>query len=346
MRGWGFSKTAAKMALFSAITLVLTMVLAMTVANSTSQNTVSYTAEFADASGLGEGDDVRVNGVKVGKVTALDLSEKAKAQVSFEVAAARKLGKDASATVKYRNIAGQRYLALEAVVHDPNAVLAPEAVIPAERTHPALDLTELFNGFKPLFQALSPEDVNKLSFEIIQVLQGQGGTMEGLLERTASLTSTIAKKDEVIGQVIDNLNHVMGTVNARGPQLSELLDSLQQLVTGLAEQRKPVGEAVTALDELTNTTGDLVQEARPPLQRDITALNDLAGVLDKGIPKLEHDLQTLPHRLNSLTRTVSYGSWFNFYLCQIQGNIGSRELQMNVPLNPIPPAEVSERCKV
>src|SRR5207248_8303757 len=109
-----------------------------------------------------------------------------------------------------------------------DSTLQPGATIPLARTKPALDLTELFNGFKPLFQALSPDDVNKLSFEIIQVFLGEGGTINSLLASTASLTQTIASKDQVIGQVIDNLNTVLNTVNAHGAELSNLVVTLQQ----------------------------------------------------------------------------------------------------------------------
>lgn len=336
---------AIKMGIFAAITLLLTGVLAMTVANTTAANVSSYNAEFADASGLAVGNDVRINGVKVGKVTNLDLTGNSQALVRFEVDASRKLGRNTSAVVKFRNIAGQRYLALDAAVRNPSDVMAPETTIPVNRTRPALNLTELFNGFKPLFQALSPDDVNKLSFEIIQVFQGEGSTVESLLAHTASLTSTIAKKDEVIGKVIDNLTHVMGTVSQHGPQLSQLIDSLQRTVSGLAEQRKPIGEAVTSLDSLTNSTAGFLEQARPPLKQDVAQLNTLAGTLDGATPQIEDDLRTLPDRLNSLSRTASYGSWFNYYLCQASGNFGIGSLNVKMPLNPINPADMPARCK-
>ena len=60
------------------------------------------------------------------------------------------------------------------------AVVAP---IGLDRTTPALDLTMLFNGFQPLFSALDPKQINALSYEIIQIFQGQGGTV-GDLSRT------------------------------------------------------------------------------------------------------------------------------------------------------------------
>ncbi|MGP4019605.1 MCE family protein [Saccharopolyspora sp. 5N708] len=334
-----------KLLLFAAVTITLTSVLAMTIAASTASSTESYRARFADASGLDVGDDVRMAGVKVGRVTELEVVDGRYALVHFDIDAQRRLPRDASATVKYRNLAGQRYLALDAPLRDPVDLLPPDGEIPLERTHPALNLTALFNGFKPLFQALSPQDVNQLSAEIVQVLQGEAGTVDSLLAHTASLTSTLARKDEVIGQVIDNLNVVLGTVNARGPQLGELITALQQLTSGFAEQRQPVGEAIASLGELTHTTAGLLEQARPPLQSSIAELNRVTSILNAEQPKLEHDLQTVPERLNALTRTVSYGSWFNFYLCRISGTVGISELNITVPIVPVPASEMPERCQ-
>ena len=102
------------------------------------------------------------------------------------------------------------------------ARLPAGSTIPLSRTQPALDLTVLFNGFKPLFAALTPADVNSLSAELIQVFQGEGGNLEGLLRSTGSVTSTLAARDQLIGDVITNLNVVLRTVGDRDRQLSDL----------------------------------------------------------------------------------------------------------------------------
>ncbi|MFC7343392.1 MCE family protein [Saccharopolyspora griseoalba] len=334
-----------KLTAFVTVTIALTGVLVTTIAADNGGDSQAYSAKFADASGLGVGDDVRMAGVRVGRITGLEVVDGKHALVRFDLAADRKLPRDVEATVKFRNIAGQRYLDLDAPLRDPRHALEPGAQIPLQRTHPALNLTALFNGFQPLFKALSPEDVNELAGELVQVLQGEGATVDSLLQHTASLTSTLAKKDQVIGQVIDNLNAVLGTVNARGPQLEELIDALQQLTTGLAEQRKPVGEAIGALDELTNTTAALVRDARQPLQDSITALRDVTGILNEDLPMLEHTLQTMPNRLDRLTRTVSYGGWFNYYACRVTGQVRVDQLGIDVPIVPPPTTEMPERCR-
>jgi phospholipid/cholesterol/gamma-HCH transport system substrate-binding protein len=335
-----------KILIFAAVTVVLTGILGATIANTNFGKTSGYTAHFTDASGLKAGDDVRIVGVKVGQVSRITVSEgggSSLADVGFDVEAQYKLPASVTATIKYRNLVGQRYLSLGTDVGDTRTLPAG-GEIPPERTQPALNLTVLFNGFKPLFQALSPADVNKLSYEIIQVFQGEGGTIASLLSHTASLTTTIADKDKVIGQVIDNLNTVLGTVNGRNPELSGLIDQTQQLVTGLAADRKPIGDAVSALGDLATTTSGLLADARPALKDDIGQLGALSSNLDDSQTLVDHLLQVLPGNLQKFTRTLSYGSWFNYYLCGITGRIGISSLNIEVPIVPLPTTQQPARC--
>ncbi|WP_103342854.1 MCE family protein [Amycolatopsis sp. CA-126428] len=340
-----FVPSLIKLAVFAVVTVLFTGILAATIANTNFGETSGYLAKFTDASGLKEGDDVRIAGVKVGQVDTIEVveGERNLAEVRFDVEHAYRLPETVTATIKYRNLVGQRYLALGTDVPGDKAL--PEGgTIPPERTKPALNLTVLFNGFKPLFKALSPKDVNQLSAEIISVFQGEGGTITSLLRHTASLTSAIASKDQVIGQVIANLNTVLGTVNARGPQLGDLIEQTQKLVSGLAEQRKPIGDAVSALGDLAVSTTGLLADARPALKDDVARLGVLSQNLGDSGELLNHLLEVLPGNLQKFTRTLSYGSWFNYYLCGITGTIGISSLDITLPIIPIPGTQRAERC--
>jgi phospholipid/cholesterol/gamma-HCH transport system substrate-binding protein len=171
------------------------------------------------------------------------------------------------------------------------------------------------------------------------VLQGQGGTVKSLLAHTASLTNTLADRDEVIGQVIDNLNAVLETVNARDGQLSELISSLQALVSGLSEDREPIGDAIVSIGELTDVTAGFLEDARPPLKDDIGHLGDLAEQLNSQDERLEQTIKNLPPKLKKVIRAGSYGSWFNFYLCGASGVVGLGPLgrkEVSLPLTEVP----------
>ena len=199
--------------------------------------------------------------------------------------------------------------------------MQPGGTIPLSRTKPALDLNALLGGFKPLFAALSPNDVNQLATEIIKTLQGEGGTVNSLLAHTASLTTTLADRDELIGSVIDNLNTVLGTLDKRDARFSGLLKQLQRLISGLSADRKPIGASLAGIDGLTEATSGLLQDARPALRDDIAGLAELTGTLNDNEKTVEGVLKRLPNKLNKLTGTASYGSWFNFYLCDFDGRI-------------------------
>ncbi|OLZ52844.1 MCE family protein [Amycolatopsis keratiniphila] len=315
----GVAGPAIKGLIFFVITAVATGILAITIANSGVGTTVGYTARFTDATSVNPGDEVRMSGVRIGQVDSVGVVERRLADVRFSVENKRRLTAGATVTIRYRNLVGQRYLSIDPGPDGP-APLEEGALIPPERTHPALDLTALFNGFKPLFQALSPSDVNQLSFEIVQVLQGEGSTIDSLIEHTASLTSTLASKDQVIGQVIGNLNTVLDTLNSQGDQFDKLVDVTAQLVSGLAGDAKPIGQAIGGLGELTTATADLLQDGRAPLKDSINTLGDLSKNLADNTPVFEQFLANLPKKLDRMGAMVSYGSWFNFYLCSVKSD--------------------------
>ncbi len=315
----GVAGPAIKGLIFFVITAVATGILAITIANSGVGTTVGYTARFTDATSVNPGDEVRMSGVRIGQVDSVGVVERRLADVRFSVENKRRLTAGATVTIRYRNLVGQRYLSIDPGPDGP-APLDEGALIPPERTQPALDLTALFNGFKPLFQALSPSDVNQLSFEIVQVLQGEGSTIDSLIEHTASLTNTLAGKDQVIGQVIGNLNTVLDTLNSQGDQFDKLVDVTAQLVSGLAGDAKPIGQAIGGLGELTTATADLLQDGRAPLKDSINTLGDLSKNLADNTPVFEQFLANLPKKLDRMGAMVSYGSWFNFYLCSVKSD--------------------------
>lgn len=304
---------------FAVVTAMATALLAITIANRGGGDAATYRARFSDATSVNPGDDIRMSGVRIGQVERVSLVERRLVEVEFSVDRARRLSASVTATIKFRNLIGQRYISLDQGTGE--GALAPGGVIPLERTRPALDLTAMLGGFKPLFQALSPKDVNQLAFEIVQVLQGEGGTVDSLLRHTASLTSTLAQKDQVIGQVITNLNTVLQQVNERGDKLSTLVTTTQELVSGLARDATPIGEAIEGLAALTTSTADLLRDGREPLRKDIDALGALSKNLADGTPAFESFIANLPRKYENLGRVLSYGTWLNVFICSVTADI-------------------------
>lgn len=345
-----------KSLVFTLVTVVATGMLALTIQNSSPGEESTYSALFTDVTSLNRGDDVRVSGVKVGSVKKIELTQGRLAKVTFTVAEGTPIEKGATVVLKFRNMVGQRMVAIEqprigtrtrppgdatpaSATTGTQATQATAGTTPAaasdravtylppghtfglDETQPALDLTVLFNGFRPLLTMLDPEDVNALSEQIIAVFQGEGATVEGLLSSTASLTSTLAEKDQVIGELITSLSSVMGAVNERSGQLDTTLVTMQTLVSGLAEDRKAIGESLDGMGEVTSRVAGLLGDTRPPLKDSITHIGTLASTLDQHSPQVENFMKKLPLKLDAIGRTASYGSWINMYLCSMDGRI-------------------------
>jgi phospholipid/cholesterol/gamma-HCH transport system substrate-binding protein len=329
---------AVRLLIFILVTTIATGFLVVTIGNISFAASKEYKAVFSDATGVTKGDDVRVAGVKVGNVEDVEVVERTRALVTFKVAKDQQVTDSTDATIRYRNLVGQRYIALTQGVGGPDT-LPPGATIPLSHTQPALDLTVLFNGFKPLFEALSPADINKLSYEIVTVFQGEGGTLESLLSHTASVTSTLASRDQVIGSLITNLNKVMVTIGNRDAQLSDLLVKLRQFVSGLSQDRQAILGSLDSISGLAVQTSDLVTGVRPGLTTDVKQLRHVAGNLDRNKAEIDRALQVLPVKLTKIGRTATYGSFFNFYLCNFKGNVklGKASLPIDYPAG-------GERC--
>ncbi|SHG05942.1 phospholipid/cholesterol/gamma-HCH transport system substrate-binding protein [Jatrophihabitans endophyticus] len=326
-----------KLLVFLLVTAAFTYVLGATISNQSYGDATSYKAEFTDVTGLNEGDDVRIAGVRVGGIESIALRKRSDgrrssvADVTFTVQKSRPLPTSATATLRYRNLVGQRYLDIERGAGDTGKTMRGGDTIPLSRTKPAVDLTVLFQGFQPLTQGLDAGTLNQLSLEIVKTLQGEAGSLQTLLANLADLTNTLADKDQVIGDVIDNLSSVLTAVGQRDTELSQLIIQLKNFVSGLAGDRKTIGNAIDGINDLATSTAGLLTQVRKPLRDDVVQLNGLLGNLNRNSDTTKYVLQQLPPTLAGLIRTGSYGSWFNFYLCAVRGQVSLGSLKIPVP---------------
>jgi phospholipid/cholesterol/gamma-HCH transport system substrate-binding protein len=276
----------------------------------------TYNAIFDTVSGLKNGNFVRIAGVEVGKVKDIAIRDDATAQVTFTTDDSVMLTEGSRAVVRYDDLIGGRYLALE---QGPGSTrkLPHGGTIPLDRTAPALDLDALIGGFRPLFHALNPDQVNALSGQLIAAFQGQGPTIGSILTQTAALTNTLADRDQLIGQVVVNLNTVLGSLGDRSDKLGQAVDSLADLVHGLENRNRDISNAVAYANENAATIADLLSQARPPLQKTIHETDRAAAAVLGEHDYFDNLLKTLPDAYRVLGRQALNGDFFSFYLCDI-----------------------------
>jgi phospholipid/cholesterol/gamma-HCH transport system substrate-binding protein len=310
----GSRSMIVKFVIFAVVMVLLTLFLFFTFAQVRTGSTNGYSAVFADASRLKTGDTVRIAGIRVGTVRDVALQSDKNVIVDFDADRNIVLTTGTKAAVRYLNLVGDRYLEL---VDGPGStrVMPAGAQIPKDRTAPALDLDLLLGGLKPVIQGLNPKDVNALSASLIQVLQGEGGTLESLLSKTSSFSNSIADNNEVVGQLIENLKNTLDTLSKNGDQFSGAIDRLEQLITGLSKDRDPIGNAIVSLSNGTAALSDLLTEARPPLAGTVDQLNRLAPLLADDKDRLSAALERAPNNYRKLVRLGAYGSFLQYYIC-------------------------------
>lgn len=309
--------TAIKLGAFSLVLLLFTAVIVVVFGQMRFDRTTGYSAIFSNASGLRAGQFVRASGVEVGKVDKVELiNGGSMVRVDFNVDRSLPLFEGTTASIRYLNLIGDRFM--ELTRGDSDERMPAGSTIPVERTEPALDLDALIGGFRPVFRALDPDKVNNIAQSIITVFQGQGGTINDILDQTASLTSALADRDQAIGEVIRNLNTVLDTTVRHQQQFDETVQDFEKLITGLKNRADPIATSVADISDAAGTVADLLADNRPLLQSTVGHLEAVQQPLVDQRDELNDILVRLPTAFKIIGRAGGiYGDFFNFYACDI-----------------------------
>jgi phospholipid/cholesterol/gamma-HCH transport system substrate-binding protein len=309
--------TAIKLGIFSLVLLLFTGIIIVVFGQMRFDRTTGYSAIFSNVSGLRAGQFVRASGVEVGKVSKVELiNGGTQAKVDFDVDRSLELFDGTTASVRYLNLIGDRYMELKR--GDSDTRLPAGGTIPIERTEPALDLDALIGGFRPVFRALDPDKVNTIAQSLITIFQGQGGTLNDILDQTASLTSALADRDQAIGEVIRNLNTVLDTTVKHQKQFDETVQDFEKLITGLKQREDPIASSVADISDAAGTVADLLADNRPLLQSTVGQLEVLQQPLVDQKDQLNDILVRLPTAFKIIGRAGGiYGDFFNFYACDV-----------------------------
>jgi phospholipid/cholesterol/gamma-HCH transport system substrate-binding protein len=309
--------TAVKLGAFSLVLLLFTAIIVVVFGQLRFDRTTGYSAIFSNASGLRPGQFVRASGVEVGKVSDVELIDGgSRVRVDFSVDRSLQLFDETTASIRYLNLIGDRFVELKRGNSD--RLLPAGGTIPIGRTEPALDLDALIGGFRPLFRALDPDKVNNIASSLVTVFQGQGGTINDILDQTSQLTSALADRDQAIGEVINNLNTVLDTTVKHQQQFDETINNFEVLVTALKDRADPIATSTADISNAAGTVADLLADNRPLLQSTIGYLDVLQQPLVDQRTELNDLLVKLPRSIKVLGRAGGiYGDFFNFYLCDI-----------------------------
>jgi phospholipid/cholesterol/gamma-HCH transport system substrate-binding protein len=301
---------------FLVMATVLTWLVYVTLRRDVRGSTVPYAAMFTDVFGLREGDDVRIAGVRVGRVEGVELNGTL-AKVSFAVQYDQRLPDSTTASVTYQNIVGQRYLALAQGHSGSGALLPPGGVIPVERTEPSFDIGTLLNGYEPLFAVLDPAQVNNLTQAVIGSLQGDTAAFATLVDQTSTLTKIFTGRDDALDHVIGSLDSVVGSLAAQNKDFEAAIAATRQVVGQFDSRRPELVSSVGKMTEVVRSLSRIAKDVNPSVHELLTREPGYTRHMLNIEPQLAYTGLNTPLFLKGLARMFGEGSYMNAYACDV-----------------------------
>jgi phospholipid/cholesterol/gamma-HCH transport system substrate-binding protein len=315
----GLKSTIVKVVFFTGASLIITSIVLFSLLDIEVHPTVGYSAEFSDVSGLQAGDTVRVAGVEVGKVGSVSVQGKV-ASVSFSLQTTEHITTTTRAAIHFANLLGELYL--DILPGPPGGKpLKPGGVIPVSQTTPPLDLTAVFDGFQPLFSALSPTQVNQLAGSIIDIFQGEAGATASIISEVSTITDNLADRQDVINGLLTSSASLLRTVGSHDADLGSLIGNFDTLVRGMAASKAQIGGAISNVNTLTNLAAHYFGESQPQLDQDIQGLATATNSLVANQSKINTFFQGLPALLNAAAKIQTSGNWVQAYVCDLTVNL-------------------------
>jgi phospholipid/cholesterol/gamma-HCH transport system substrate-binding protein len=270
----------------------------------------TYSAEFSEAAGLEPDDEVRIAGVKVGKVSDVDL-EGDRVIVAFKVKDAW-LGDRTSAAIKIKTVLGQKFLALEP---DGREVLDPADRIPRERTAAPYDVLEAFRGLAETTNQIDTAQLAQ-SFEVIaNTFADTPEDVRGALNGLQSLSKTVSSRDDRLAQLLDNTRQISKTLADRDAEVVTLLEDGNLLLDEVSKRRDAIATLLTGTRTLAKELTGLVKDNNAQLKPVLTSLDQLTGMLARNQDALGRGIKNMAPFVRLFNNAVGNGRWFDNYIC-------------------------------
>ncbi len=269
-----------------------------------------YSAEFEEAAGIKEGDEVRIAGIKKGKVKDVELDGNV-VRVSFYVDDAW-MGNNTRAAIKLKDLLGQKFLAVEPAGDE---VLDPSETIPVARTTSPYDVLEAFRGLSETTDAIDVDQLAK-SFDVIsKTFGGTSDEIKGALKGLSQLSDTIAKRDNQLSTLLENTRQISQTLADRDAQLVKLMQDGNVLLAELSKRKAAITSLLQGTQQLAIQLNGLVEDNKAQLQPVLKDLDRLTGMLHRNRKALGEGIDNFAPFVRQFNNTLGNGRWFDNYVC-------------------------------
>ncbi|MEU4998381.1 MCE family protein [Streptomyces sp. NPDC021622] len=273
-------------------------------------NGETYSAAFSEAGGLKPGDEVRIAGVKVGKIDEVDLDGD-HVKVTFKVKGEPKFGTRTGASIRIKTILGSKYLALEP--KGPGQ-LKPGAEIPVSRTTPAYDVVTAFSDLTTTTEKVDTEQLAKAMDTISTTFEDSPAEVKASIKGLSRISRTVASRDKELRELLTHANGVTKVLADRSDEFSTLVRDADKLLTEIAKRRKAIHTLLKSSATLGIELSGLVADNRKDIGPALKGLNKVVSMLERNYSSLDRSVQLLAPYVRLFTNTLGNGRWFDSYI--------------------------------
>ncbi|OIV36029.1 ABC transporter substrate-binding protein [Mangrovactinospora gilvigrisea] len=270
----------------------------------------TYTARFTEAAGLDPGNEVRVAGVKVGKVTGVSLDGD-RVRVTFNVKDTW-IGDSSTVSIAIKTLLGEKYLAVDPLGAGKQD---PSTPIPTSRTVSPYDVTQALNGLGSTFDQLDTKRLAQAFNAVSGAFANTPPQVRTAAHGLAALSLTLSKRDASLARLLDGTRQITQTLAGQNGNFQTLLTDGNQLLGEVRMRRDAIHALLVGATNLGTQLAGLIQDNTKQLAPTLAALDRVTGVLNKNQKSLDKTLSLAGPYYRLLTNALGTGHWFDAYLC-------------------------------
>ena len=278
----------------------------------------TYHAQFADAGGLKSGDDVRIAGVKVGKVTSLSLNG-AVVRVGFQINTGAKIGEETRADIKIKTLLGQKYIALA-----PAGVGKLHGDIPLARTTTPLDVTQAFIGLGRRAGEIDTKQLAAAFDTLAATFKDTPPYVHESLRGLERLSTSIASRDNQLKALLADANTVTNTLAQRNAEIAKLISDSNLILQTVYQQRAVIHNLLVDTAAVSKQLSGLVRDNRAIIGPALANLEQTLVILQRNQDNLDQAIHLSAPFIRDFTDVLGNGRWFETVLWNLPGGVAGQ----------------------
>ena len=267
----------------------------------------TYEAVVADVGGLLVDDQVKISGVEVGKVEAVEV-DRGNAVVTFSVDEGIELGNETVVRVRWKNAIGSRLLELDTAGEVP---VEPGHRFELAATRPPADLDTFLARAHPMLQAIDVELSNQLMRELGDALEGREVQVQQLISDATQVLDVVATRDDAVATALRDGAAVADAYAQRRETLERLLADAADLGEGLSQRTDVLLEAVAALADAQRELEALVDDNDETIRDLLADLDRVTAIVGAQHDDVQRVLEGTGVSVLQYHRISRWGEWFN-----------------------------------